>query len=152
MALYPNQFALTTEVGRKIHGEAVITAEFYSATGTDTIAAGEFVTISSTTNGQVTKVAKGSALTSAYVGMVLSDPLKETFAVGDKVTVALLGVVALAKASAAITAGAALQYAYSTGKVATNASVGTNTTVGIALENAAADGDLLRVLINTPMK
>ena len=84
--------------------------------------------------------------------MVVTDALKDTFAVGDKVKVAILGGVVLCKASAAITCGAALQYAYATGKVATNASVGTNTTVGIALENAAADGDLLKVLISTPMK
>lgn len=147
MALSINQFALTTEVGTKVGSSGVITAQFYSASASDTIAAGEFVVLSATTNGQVTKVAKGSGLTDGYVGVVLTDPMKETFAVGDKVTVAMRGTVAMAKASAAITCGAKLQYAYASGKVATVAA-SANTIVGIALEDAAADGDLIRVMVD----
>lgn len=152
MALLQNQFLPSTLAGTKVSGTNVISAEFYSATSTDTVSPGEFVTFSSTTNGQVTRVAKGSALTSAYVGVVLTNPLKDSYAVGDKLEIALLSTIVYCTASAAITAGASLQYAYSTGKVATNASVGTNTTVGVALENAAADGDLIRVFINTAIK
>lgn len=151
MALLQNQFGMSNTVGTRVSGGS-LTVEFYSATSTDTIVPGEAVALSSTVNGQVTKVAKGSALTSKYMGVVLTNALKEVWGVGEKMEIAVLGTVVYMTASAAVTAGDMLQYAYATGKVATNASVGTNTTIGFALENAAADGDIIRVYVTGYMK
>jgi len=145
MTQLQNQFAMSVEVGHKIAGLNVQTVEFYSATGTDTIAPGRFVKIASTTRGLVTKVAAGAALTDPYFGVVLRNVVKESFAVGDKMEIARSGCEVFLTASAAITAGASLQYDHSTGKVATVS--GTNTVIGRALENATADGQLIRVYI-----
>ena len=147
MALTQNQFAMSTLVGTKLSGSNLISAEFYSATGTDTIVPGEMVILSTTTNGACIKVAKGAGLTAAYIGVVVTDVVKDSFAVGDKIVVALFSSIVYMTASAAIATGAVLQYATATGKVVANASVGTNTTVGRALEAASADGDILRVMI-----
>ena len=122
-----------------------IECEYYSATPTETIAAGEFVLIQSTTAPNVTKVVKGTGATDKYFGVVLTNPLKADFAVGDKIEVAIMGAIVLCTASAVIAAGASLQYDYSAKKVATQTA--SNTIVGIALENAAADAALLRVFI-----
>ncbi len=146
MTLLQNQFAMSTEVGRKIAGSNVQSVEFYSATGTDTIAPGEAVCIASTTRGLVTKVAKGAAVaTDDFFGVVYSNVVKEAFAVGDKIEIARNGCEVFMTASAAITAGAKLQYDYSTGKVATVS--GTNSVIGRALENATADGQVIRVYV-----
>jgi len=145
MTLGMNQFGMEIVTGVKQSGP-VLECEFYSATGTDTIAPGEFVILASTVAPLVTKVAKGAGLTSKYFGVVLTNPLKSAYAVGEKLQVAIFGAIVICKASAAITCGAWLQYAHDTYKVATQ--VGSNTIVGIALENAAGDAALLRVLVH----
>lgn len=144
MALDQNQFSITTLAGTKVQGEAILTAEFYSASSTDTIAAGYPVALASTTNGLVSKVAAGADESASWVGVVLTNPLKDAFAVGDRLEVALNQCVVMMTASAAITAGAALECDPATGKVYTKSA---GTQVGIALENAAAASDLLRVLV-----
>jgi len=144
MALTMNQFAMASLAGTKDSGPT-IECEYYSATPTETIAAGEFVLIQSTTAPNVTKVVKGTGATDRYFGVVLTNPLKADFAVGDKIEVAIMGAIVLCTASAVIAAGASLQYDYSAKKVATQTA--SNTIVGIALENAAADLALLRVFI-----
>lgn len=146
MALNQNQFAMATLTGTKVSGVNVITCEFYSASASDTIAAGEAVILSSTTNGLVTKVAKGTGATDLYIGVVLTNPLKESFAVGDRVEIALTSTIVMMTVSAAVTAGAKLQYAYDTGKVAT--ATGSNTVIGLAMENATADAQIIRVFVN----
>jgi hypothetical protein len=144
MALNQNQFGMTTTKGTLISGKSM-TVEFYSATATDTITPGEFVKLVSTTTGLVTKASVGSAATDAYFGVVLSNPLKEAYAVGEKMEIAMMGSLVILEASAAITAGASLQYAYDTKKAATHTA--SNTVVGIAMENAAADASLFRALV-----
>lgn len=148
MALNQNQFALETLKGTKYAGHecTVITAEFYSATSTHTITPGEFVILSSASvAGKVPRVAKGADATGDYIGVVLTNPMKESFAVGDKLEVAMIQSVVILEASAAISAGALCQYDPSTGKVATKTS--TNTVVARAIEPAAADGSLFRAVI-----
>jgi len=144
MALTMNQFEMATLKGTLESG-SVIECEFYSASASATVIPGEFVCLGSTVAPNVTKVIKGTGLTSAYFGVVLTNPLKDSYAVGEKLQVAILGSIVLVEASAAITAGASLQYAYDTFKVATQTD--SNTIVGIALENASADTSLLRAFI-----
>lgn len=147
MALLQNQFAISTTKGTKDSGANVVSAEFYSATPTATITAGEFVILASTVAPNVSKVSVGADSTLKSYGVVLSNIQKDSWAVGDKLEVALLNCIVMLEASAAITAGASLQYDVSTKKVATKTS--SNTIVALALENAAADGSLIRCLINT---
>jgi hypothetical protein len=150
MALLQNQFKLSTLKGTKVfgHEDNVMSVQFYSATNTDTLAPGEFVLLdSSTPAGSVPRVVKGSALTDAYFGVVLTNPIQETFAVGDYLEIGVLSSVVVLEASAAINVGASLQYAPTTGKVATKTA--SNTVVATALEKAAADGDLIRAFIRS---
>lgn len=144
MALTMNQFKMATLKGTLESGP-VLECEFYSADASATVAPGEFVCLGSTVAPNVTKVIKGTGLTSAYFGVVLTNPLKDAYAVGEKLQVAVLGSIVIVEASAVITAGASLQYAYDTYKVATQ--TGSNTIVGIALENSTGDTKLLRAFI-----
>lgn len=146
MALNQNQFSISTLKGTKDSGVSV-SGEFYSATPTDVLTAGECVVIAATSAPGVTKVSQSAVLTLKSYGVVLTNPLKDSFAVGDKIEVGIIGCIVMMEASAAIVAGASVQYDPATKKIATKAS--TNTIVGLALESAAADGDLIRVLVNT---
>jgi len=148
MALLQNQFSINTTKGTKDSGVSVA-AEFYSANSSDTITAGEFVIIASTVAPNVTKVSVGADTAGKYYGVVLSNIQKDSWGVGEKLEVGILGCIVMLEASAAIAAGASIMYDPATKKVATKTS--TNTVVGIALENASADLSLVRCLINTPM-
>ena len=146
MALNQNQFSISTLKGTKDSGVS-IDCEFYSATSTDVVTPGEVVILSSTLAPGVSKVAVGADATLKAFGVVLTNPLKDSYAVGDKLEVGILNSIVMLEASAAITAGASLQYDPATKKVATKTS--SNTVVAIALENAAGDGSLVRCLMNT---
>ena len=148
VSLNQNQFALATLKGTKYSGHecAVMTCQFYSATPSATIAPGSFVVLSSQTLAGKTPVVEVGADSEAdYFGVVLTNPMKEAFAVGDRLEVAIIQSVVMLEASAAIAAGALVQFDPSTGKCATKAS--TNTVVARAIEPAAADGSLFRALI-----
>lgn len=152
MALNQNQFSMSTLVGTLDAGSGapVITCEFYSATSTDVVVPGEMVILAATTAGlsaDVPHVVKGSALTDKYFGVVLTNPLKDSYAVGDKLEVAFLGAIVQMTASAAIVGGATVQYDPATAKVATQTA--SNTKVGIALESVPAANGLVRILINS---
>jgi hypothetical protein len=140
---------MSTIKGQRVSGTDVLTVEFYSATPTDTIVPGAGVIIHSTVNGLVTKVKAGAAVTADWFGVVLSSPLKAAYAVSDKMEIALLGTILMVEASAVITAGAKLQMDPATDKVATQTA--SNTIIGFALENAAADGDLIRMFVQASM-
>lgn len=146
MALNQNQFAMTTLKGTldSSGASASLSVEFYSASPSAVLTAGEFVLVSSTPNPGVTRVSQGSAITDKFAGMILTNPLKDAWAVGEMAEMALAGSIAMAEASAAITAGALVQYDPATKKCATKAS---GSQVGVAMENASGDGSLFRILI-----
>ena len=143
--LAQNQFSIVPVAGSKISGSNVSTCEFYSATATDTISAGEAVILASTLNGQRTKVSAGTGAASLYFGVVATNPLKQVFSVGDLLEVIGETAIVMMTVSAAVTAGDKLQYDYAAAKVATQ--TGSNTVVGIAMKNATADGDLIPVYV-----
>jgi hypothetical protein len=147
MTLAQNQFSMVPVAGQRVSGDNVKQCEFYDASASATIAAGEFVLLSTTTAPGVTKVKKGSAATDKYVGVVLTNALKADFAVGDLMDVAWGFTEVMCTASAAITAGASLEYDYATGKVYTKGA--SDTVVGLAMEDAASANDLVRVLVQT---
>ena len=144
MALTSNQFEMATLKGTLESG-SVLECEFYDASAATALIPGEFVCLGSTVAPNVTKVIKGTGLTSAYFGVVLTNPLKDSYVTGEKCQVAILGSIVIVEASGVITCGASLQYAYDTFKVATHAD--SNTIVGVALENSTADTKLLRAFI-----
>ena len=137
MSLNQNQFALEAVAGMLLSGSS-LPAQYYSATATETVAAGTFVAISATTNGTVTKVAKGADTAADFFGMVLVKSLKSAYAVGDIVEVAQVGSVVTAIAGEAITAGARVMFDPATGKVMVKTTG--KTIVGVALEDASTDG------------
>jgi hypothetical protein len=143
MALNQNQFGMVTTAGTRISG-ATMTVEFYDASAATTLVPGEMVCLGSTVAPNVTKVIKGTGLTSAYFGVVLTNPLKASYVTGDKLEIAVLGSVVMMTAGAAVTAGANLQYAYDTFKVVTQTA--SNTIIGVALENGV-DTTLIRVFV-----
>ena len=145
MTLLQNQFAMSITTGTHQSGPT-LPVEYYSAGPTDTLAPGEFVCLSSTVAPLNTKVIKGTGLTSKYFGVCLTNPLKDAYAVGERCEIAVLGSIVICQASASITCGDSLQYDYTTGKVATQ--TGSNTIVGIAMENATGDAKLLRVFVH----
>ena len=143
MALNQNQFAMSTTVGTKLWGYNVMTVQFYSATGTDTLNPGEAVVFVGTANTGVPQVARGTGLTSQYSGIALVNMLKPAFAVGDYLEIALSDCLVYMTADASITAGQFLQYVVADQAVAPQ--VSTNTAIGQAVENASTSG-LVRVL------
>ena len=145
MALLQNQFSMSTVVGSKVSGQNVITAELYDASATTAFVPGEFVVLASTSNGSVPKVVKGTGLTELYFGVILTNPLKDSWVSGDKVEIGLATTIVYMTASAPFIAGSKLQYAYDTMKIATQTA--SNTVVGMAMDNAGADGALVRVYI-----
>jgi hypothetical protein len=148
MALNQNQFALETLKGSKIAGEVsnVMSVQFYSATASDVILPGELVVLSSATPaGEMPYVAVGADETAAYFGVVLTNPIVESFAVGEKLEIGILGSVVVCEADGALSVGAELAYDPAAKKV-TALGAGEKL-VGLALSKAAADGDLIRVLV-----
>lgn len=90
-------------------------------------------------------VTLADADTDEVFGFVYYDFKDNSFAAGDHVEIAGAGNVIWLEASAAIARGVRVQYVVTGQKVAT--AVNAKTVVGIALDKAAADGDLIRVLV-----
>lgn len=148
MALNQNQFTLETLKGSKIHGgeSQVMSVQFYSATASDVLTAGEFVILDSATPaGSIPRVKVGADQTSSYLGVVLTNPIVESFAVGEKCEIGIFGSVVVCEADGAYNVGAAVAYDPATKKV--TAFGAGEKQVGIVLSKSSADGDLIRVLI-----
>lgn len=147
--LNQNQFALTTTVGSLDSGnDNTLTVQFYNADPAATIGAGEFVVLSSAAAANapaVSVVAKGADATGAYFGVVLTNPLKSYWVPGEKMEIGVLGAIVMVEASAAIACGSKLQYNPTTAQVALK--TGSNSIVGVAMENATAAGQLIRAFI-----
>lgn len=86
------------------------------------------------------------AVTEVPFGFVVRNMKDAEYPADARLEIARNGSVMHMVASAAIARGAKLQYATATNKVAT--AVGVNPTIGIALDKAAADGNIIRVLID----
>lgn len=89
-----------------------------------------------------------AALTDEVFGFVIYNAVDNNPQANDKVNVAIDNSIMYMEAGAAIDRGATVEVAASN-KIITSA--GTNTKIGIALDAALADGDLVRVLIKSPL-
>lgn len=138
-----NSFVPANELGQKVSGLNVLSVEFYSATASDKVGAGEMVKISPTANGLVTKGAKLSAATEASLGVVLSKPMKAEFAVGEIIEVGMESTLVPMTAGANFNAGTELEYNPTTKKVVAKT---TGAKIGVAMTNGVTDA-LVRVMI-----
>lgn len=148
MILNPNQFALTTVQGQRdlgVQGNTISCR--VNASESTALVAGQAVKLSDVAGG-VPVVTALSANTDFTFGFVLRNPKDQNFAANDRVEIAINDTVVYMTAGAAIARGAYVEVSNAAKKVITSA--GVNPIVGFALDKAAADGDLIRVYIQTP--
>lgn len=122
-------------------------AEFYSATATDTIEAGAFVKLYTSSTSTVRPVVVAAAATDVPYGMVVYDMTKAANAVGDLVALAQTGDSVFLVAAGAIAVGAKLQFNATTRKV-DDSTTSSNAYIGVAETAAAAEGDLIQVKLD----
>lgn len=144
-----NQFAISQVQGAldlSINSSVMTCA--VDAAETTSLVAGQPVKLA-TTGGGVPKVLALTANTDKSFGFVVRNLKDASRQAGEALEVAMCGSVMYMTAGAAINPGAKIEVVYTTNKVITNA--GTNPIVGVALDKAAADGDLIRVLVVNPL-
>lgn len=148
MAQSLNQFKQTVERGQVayLNCDSFKMSAVVDSSEVGTLKAGDAVKIVTTSKGIPHIVKVGNSDTACFGVIVFNAVKNDGIVAGDRVEVAFTGAFIYMVASAAINAGAALDYAYSTGKVATaNSGLG----IGVALEAAGADGDLIAVYVKT---
>jgi hypothetical protein len=156
MVLNQNQFKISSLPGTKVfgHEDNVLEGQFYNASAVATLAPGEFVCLDpATPAGSVPRLIKGADVDGKFFGVVLTNPLSESFAVGEFVQVGILSCGVLCEAAAAINVGEDVTYDPATKKVSAYAAPGlgdpTPTKVGVALGKATTAGDLIKVFVRS---
>ncbi len=149
MSLNINQFGITTRQGQVdlTFPNNIITCQVGSSQVT-ALVAGQAVKLLDVAAGGVPNVVSLAANTNPSFGVVVSNIKDINYPAGARVEIGLAGTFIWLTAGAAIAAGAKLEFVYTTNKVITNA--GTNPLFGYALDQATADGDLIRVGIINP--
>jgi hypothetical protein len=148
MTLTSNQFQRSNIKGRL--DEILNLNQFrciVDASETATLVPGDPVKLKDIT-GNLIIIEKATALTDDIFGFVPYSVDKNEYIARDILQIASRDCVMIMEASAAIARGAAVQINFANGKVATK--TGTNTAIGIALEKALADTNLIKVWIQTP--
>lgn len=148
MAQNVNQFKQTVQKGSLdlTINPTVFSVQVDAAQAT-ALVPGQLVKLASTAGG-IPKVVASAAATDGHFGVVRYNIKDATFAAGAICEVASGYSVIVMEAGAAITRGANVMYAANQ-KVVTAATTG-NIIVGVALDAAAADTDLIRVLLQMP--
>lgn len=144
----PNQFKQSVVQGQldlRFNGETISCQIDASEAGT--LVPGEAVKLVDSAGG-IPKVEKIAADTDEIFGFINYDIKNADFKAEDACEVSRAGNIMHMTASAAIARGVEVCYANASVKVKNL--VATNTIVGYALDKAAADGDLIRVVIATP--
>lgn len=150
MVLNQNQFKMTSIKGTKLfgHEDNVLEGQFYDASAVAQLSPGEFVCLDpATVAGKPPRLIRGADTTAKFFGVVLTNILTETFAVGDFVQIGILSCGVLCEAGEAINVGDDLAYDPATKKVMV-ATTG-DTVVGTALQKAGTVGDLIKVFIRS---
>lgn len=140
-----NQFGMSLEKGLLTLSKDNLFDVKVDNASVATLVNGAAVKITDTTDSQIT-VDIATATVDPVFGFVVYESRKNSHTAGDFVRVACIGSVMQMEASAAITRGATVQIVPTGEKVVTRS---TGTVIGRALDKAAADGDLIRVLIST---
>ena len=147
MAETLNLFTYNDVKGRVVSGDKGLglPAKLYG-----TINAGDFVKIKAVAGSKVLVVEAAAADTDNILGVIPYESAKKNAYVdGDMVTVMADLTKIVCTASAAISAGATVMPVITGMKVATQTTGKTG--IGIALQPATADGDLVEVLIKRPL-
>ena len=116
-----------------------------STTESAALVAGQAVKLVDTAGADIIVTAVTAAGDSVF-GFVPYGYTKEEYAAGDTIKISTQGNTMLLEASAAVARGASVEVVPTGAKVATASS---GTVVGVALDKAAADGDLIRVAITS---
>ena len=119
---------------------------FYSAEPTDTIAAGDFVKLSTTSTNTACPVMEKCAVTDVPDGMVVYNCRVAEYKVGEKFAVAETGDCVWLVANGEIAVGAKLQFT-ADGYV-DDTTTSTNAYIGVAQTKANAKGDYVKVKLN----
>lgn len=146
MALTPNQFIQTPEVGYVDLNAGInnVLTCVHLAGQTTPLVAGQAVKLAD--NYTAIPSVQASAITEVAFGVVTVNVKDKDVPAEARVEIARTGTTVFMVASAAIARGADVQYNPATNKVATRATTGA--TLGQALDKAAADGDIIRVTVN----
>jgi len=147
MALLPNQFAQTPEAGfldLQTGLNNVLSVVHKAGEGT-ALTPGQAVKIVDSYT-SIPAVEAIDANTDRIFGFAVRNMKDADFPAESRLEIARNGTVMFMTASAAIARGAKVQYALATTKVAT--ATGATNVIGEALDKAAADGSVIRVLIN----
>ena len=145
----PNQFTQSTVQGQTDltgFGGNVITCQVDAAQGT-ALVAGQAVK-GAVTGGGTPKVLAAAAANDPVFGFVVRNLKDASFPASSMVEIASFGTVVWMTAGGAIARFGSIEIVPGTIKVIANA--GVNPVTGMALDKATADGDLIRVLIQTP--
>lgn len=148
MSLNMNQFAMTPVQGQiDLPVGPVIAAEI-DASSAGSLVPGTCVKIVDSAGG-IPKVVEIAADTDAVFGVIAYDRQHPTFSDYDKCQLGVMrNTVMYMTASAAIARGASVMPVVASTKVATATS--NKRIIGYALDKAAADGDLIRVVLDLP--
>lgn len=119
---------------------------FYSANADDTIQAGDFVKLSTTSTNTACPVMEKCAITDVPAGMVVYNCRVAEYEVGEKFAVAETGDCVWLVANGAITVGSNLQFTVD-GYVDDTTTQG-NAYIGVAQTKANAKGDIVKVKLN----
>lgn len=144
-----NQFGQSPEVGDLdlLEVSSVLTC-MVNPGSSSTIVPGQAVRLANVAKGGVPKVIPLTANTQATFGFMLRNLKDANRTDGQPLEIAISGSFMYMTAGAAIVPGAKVEVVYTTNKVITAA--GTNPLIGFAIDQATADGDIIRVLIRTP--
>lgn len=140
-----NQFGMSLEKGLLTLSKDNLFDVKVDDASVATLVNGAAVKITDTTDSQIT-VNIATAATDPIFGFVVYESRKNAHVAGDLIRIACIGSVMQMEASAAIARGATVEIVPTGEKVVTRS---TGTVIGRALDKAAADGDLIRVLIST---
>jgi len=148
MTQLSNQFIQSAEKGQLALLESINLLNAKVDTGeTETLVPGTAVKIKDVA-GPVIIVEQVDADTDDIFGFVPYSVKKNEYVANDMIKIAFDNTVMIMEAGAAIARGADVEFAVASIKVITSA--GVNKVVGKCLSKAAADGDLVAVLIKTP--
>lgn len=147
MNQYVNQFAMTPEKGMlTLAANVNVLTAVVKRDGSNTLTPAMAVKLVDVTDSEI--IVDAAAATDAIFGFVTLQVIKNSYPIGSRVEIAFRDCVMNMTAGAAIVRGAKLEIVAASTKVITNA--GVNQVVGLALDKAAADGDIIRVLILSP--
>jgi hypothetical protein len=156
MVLNQNQFAMSSVKGSKLfgHEDNVLEVKCYNADPLTVFSPGEFVALDpDTPASSQPRVIKGADVDAKFFGVILTNVLSETFAVGDMCQIGILSCGVLCEAGGAIDVGEDVSFDPATGKVLAYAAPGigdpTPTKVGVALGKAGADSDLIKIFVRS---